>query len=179
MRRLKLFILVIVATLFPAAPAFGQSPCDDGVFVSYSFVASSGGYRITEAIVSGIHSNCEGADLTVTLRNGGVDQASGSAIISGDTVTVAMDPQPPAAEVDEVAVTIEGEEVDADPSPSPSPDPGSPAPSPAQLTSDRGAPPPGQVTPRTGLWFLLGLAGGLLLITSGSAMLRLRRRTRR
>lgn len=112
-------------------------PCDpDGVDVAFSTSFSPdapAAYRVSEAQVGDIAPECLDGRVGVTLRDNGIDLATGIATITGTTTTVSLAPTPLAEEVDEVYVEIvraphdggggPGPGLDPDPSPSPTDDP--------------------------------------------------------
>ncbi len=47
------------------------APCDsDGIDVSYTTSFTSGDYRVASVTLSGVHANCNGQDVKITLSDG-------------------------------------------------------------------------------------------------------------
>jgi hypothetical protein len=95
------------------AGAATAAACDtNGFTVSY---ATSGG-NVTSATVGGIADpGCEAGELSLTLANGAASVGGGGPVtVAADAgtvdnaVTVALSPQPPAAQVNRVHVSIVG-----------------------------------------------------------------------
>ncbi len=86
--------------------------CDtDGVAVAYTtgYNATSGAYDATAVNVTGINSACNGNTIELTVKNGaGTALGSGSSTVAGGAATVTLSAPADAANVQGIAVVING-----------------------------------------------------------------------
>ena len=80
--------------------------CDNAFTFNFTLVDNN----VTEVIVGGISSNCNGGQMSVVLANSaGTNIGDGSdSSVGAPTETVTINEAPPAANVDDVHVVIEG-----------------------------------------------------------------------
>lgn len=151
----------------------GAQPITVGYGTGFS--SAPAGYRVNEVTLTDIHADCDGADVAVTLFDGDLELGSASARIDDTTLTLALDPRPLARDVNEVFLTIEGEEVlvppppppsSVTPTPSVSPTPSVTTPSPVFSTAPPIDPPsiPARCSDMTFSNVVSGTKGGEILV---------------
>lgn len=114
--------LAVFSTVFAAAalinidtPNLGAgdetvATCDSDVGVEYTIDydnVTDFRFEVTNVTVTGIDDvACDGQDVEVVLTDGGLNVGEGAGVVAGTSVLVAISPDPAAADVDDIHVSI-------------------------------------------------------------------------